>query len=339
MNLNRGINLGGFLSQCVHEEAHYDSFIHEEDLATIASWGLDHVRLPIDYEVLEDEEGNRKEHGYERVMEVVNWAKKNGLNIILDLHKACGYSFTTTGEEGMNNLFDSAELQTRFINLWTSISKYFKDCDNVAYELLNEVVEMENADKWNSLVKRTVAAIREFSPVTTIIYGGIMWNSVSAIKYLEKPADENVLITFHFYEPFIFTHQKAHWVDSLDKNKTINYPVNMEYYMNESKLVGYQASAILSCKSKTMGTEFITEMIQDGIDAAEKLGVKLYCGEFGVIDQAPIEDSFNWYRDVEEVFEKFNIGCCAWTYRQMDFGITDEHYAEYRDRILKLWAR
>lgn len=339
MDLNRGINLGGFLSQCVHEESHYDSFIHEEDLAVIASWGLDHVRLPIDYEVLEDEEGNVKQHGYERVMNVVNWAKKNGLNIVLDIHKVCGYSFTTTGEEGKNNLFNSAELQDRFIKLWSTISKYFKDCDNVAYELLNEVVEMENADKWNSLVKRTVAAIREFSPVTTIIYGGIMWNSVSAIKYLEKPADENTIITFHFYEPLVFTHQKAHWVAEIDHDKTINYPVTMDYYVEESKRIGYQASAILASKAKTMGPEFITEMIQDGIDAAKKLGVKLYCGEFGVIDQAPIEDSFRWYRDVEEVFEKFDIGCCAWTYKKMDFGITDEHYAQYRDEILKLWAR
>ena len=54
MKLERGINLGGYLSQCVHSTEHYDAFIQEEDIRKIASMGFDHVRLAIDYEVLED---------------------------------------------------------------------------------------------------------------------------------------------------------------------------------------------------------------------------------------------------------------------------------------------
>ena len=53
MKLDRGINLGGYLSQCCHEESHYDSFIGEADIKQIADWEFDHVRLAIDYEVLE----------------------------------------------------------------------------------------------------------------------------------------------------------------------------------------------------------------------------------------------------------------------------------------------
>ena len=53
----RGINLGGWLSQCTPTKEHYDTFITEQDLRTIASWGLDHVRLPIDYVLVEQEDG------------------------------------------------------------------------------------------------------------------------------------------------------------------------------------------------------------------------------------------------------------------------------------------
>lgn len=53
----RGINLGGWLSQCTPKKEHYDTFITEQDLRTIASWGLDHVRLPIDYVLVEQEDG------------------------------------------------------------------------------------------------------------------------------------------------------------------------------------------------------------------------------------------------------------------------------------------
>ena len=47
MKLERGINLGGYLSQCVHSTEHYDAFIQEEDIRKIASMGFDHVRLAI----------------------------------------------------------------------------------------------------------------------------------------------------------------------------------------------------------------------------------------------------------------------------------------------------
>ena len=53
----KGVNLGGWLSQCDHTKEHYDTFIGEEDIKRIASWGLDHVRVPVDYELIEKEEG------------------------------------------------------------------------------------------------------------------------------------------------------------------------------------------------------------------------------------------------------------------------------------------
>ena len=52
-----GINLGGWLSQYgdkSHE--HFGNFITERDIAQIASWGLDHVRLPVDYPVIESDD-------------------------------------------------------------------------------------------------------------------------------------------------------------------------------------------------------------------------------------------------------------------------------------------
>ena len=85
MKLERGINLGGYLSQCVHNTEHYDAFIQEEDIRKIASMGFDHVRLAIDYEVLEDEYGGTREEGFAYVTRVVEWCKRQGLNIVLDL--------------------------------------------------------------------------------------------------------------------------------------------------------------------------------------------------------------------------------------------------------------
>ena len=63
----KGINLGGWFSQCDHTEDRYDHFITDTDFAVIRSWGADHVRVPVDYELLEDSEGNPRESGYARL--------------------------------------------------------------------------------------------------------------------------------------------------------------------------------------------------------------------------------------------------------------------------------
>ena len=54
----KGVNLGGWLSQGPLDKEHLDTFITEKDIARIASWGLDHVRLPIDYDNFENEDGS-----------------------------------------------------------------------------------------------------------------------------------------------------------------------------------------------------------------------------------------------------------------------------------------
>lgn len=137
----KGINLGGWLSQCVYEKEHYDTFIVEEDLKRIASWGLDHVRVPIDYEVLETEDGAMIEEGYQYLDACLQWCKKYRLNMIIDLHKTKGYSFN----ELDNTLFDQEDLKVRFLNLWVTIAKrYGKEEQCVAFELLNEVANQDS---------------------------------------------------------------------------------------------------------------------------------------------------------------------------------------------------
>ncbi|HPU45095.1 MAG TPA: cellulase family glycosylhydrolase [Thermoclostridium sp.] len=335
--LHRGINIGGYLSQCVHSQEHYRSFIGEEDIQRIAEWGFDHIRLPIDYEVLETDEGAKKPEGYALVSQVVSWCQKYHLDLVLDLHKAYGYDFNNAGDKSKNNLFSHAGLKQRFTNLWTNLAKEYGNCGHVAFELLNEVVEEENTESWNELIRETVSVIRSIAKETPIIYGGIRWNSADTLKYLEIPQDNNTIFTFHFYEPLVFTHQKAYWVEKIDKEKDIFYPESMEYYRKQSAALGIQGEPVVNAQSLTMGSEFLREMILEAVKAAERAGVRLYCGEFGVIDQAPVKDTLRWFEDVDRVFREFNIGCALWTYKEMDFGLTGPHYDEIREDLISLW--
>lgn len=339
MELLRGINFGGYLSQCEHNLEHYREFISEDDVKRVADWGFDHIRLPIDYEVLENDDAEDYMDGIMFVNQMVSWCQDYNLDIVLDLHKAYGYDFNDAGDAEKNNLFSDESLKRRFIDLWVRMAKRYGNFKNVAFELLNEVVEEENADIWNNLINQTVKAIRVYAPETPIIYGGIQWNSARTLKLLDIPSDDNIIYTFHMYEPLIFTHQKAYWVPNMPMDLDIPYPDTMEYYKEMSKIIGDKGKDVVVSECKEIGKPFLEEMVKEAVDAANIAGVKLYCGEFGVIDRAPVEDTLRWFEDMMDVFKKYDIHCAVWSYKLMDFGISDEHYAPISDRLVELLTK
>lgn len=95
----KGVNLGGWLSQCDYSKERLEHFIEEEDIKRLSTWGLDHLRLPMDYNVLREENGTFKKDGFDYVKRAVEWCCKYGLNVILDLHKTAGYSFDKGEQE------------------------------------------------------------------------------------------------------------------------------------------------------------------------------------------------------------------------------------------------
>ncbi|AIQ42917.1 cellulase family glycosylhydrolase [Paenibacillus sp. FSL R7-0297] len=327
---SRGVNLGGWLSQCPYQQAHYDTFITEKDIETIASWGLDHVRLPVDYEVIEESSNAEAYAGFKHIDNCIRWCAANGLNLIIDLHKTPGFSFDSVAA---NSLFDDPALQLRFLNLWKAISiRYAAYKDTVAFELLNEIVEQDSS-RWNALARRTITEIRQHAPETKIIVGGIQWNSVHTLKLLDHPYDDNIVYTFHFYEPFLFTHQRAEWVEQMPES-SMDYPGELAVYRSTSAAIGAFGSGLQGDGVSQMGPEYITSLIQTAIDVAMERNVYLYCGEYGVIEHAPSPSVVNWYKDVHAIFEEYHIGRAAWTYKSMSFGISDRYDSSITTEII-----
>ncbi|MBR4320315.1 MAG: glycosyl hydrolase family 5, partial [Oscillospiraceae bacterium] len=61
----------------------------------------------------------------------------------------------------------------------------------------------------------------------------------------------------------------------------------------------------------------------------------LYCGEYGVINKVSPEDTLEWFKTIHSVFEKHQIARCAWSYKEMDFGLADARLNSVREEILK----
>ena len=331
----RGINLGGWLSQCQHSEEHYRTFITEKDIGRISRWGLDHVRVPIDYELVRRQDDSFIETGFRYIDLCLEWCDKYGLNMILDLHNTAGYSFDVEG----GDFFGSPVLRRKFITLWEELARrYGKYSERLAFELLNEVVDENVAETWNAIARETIDVIRRYAPDTKLIIGGARNNSVLWVRKLDMPYDKNIVYTFHFYEPLIFTHQTAGWVDKMVPDFTTEYPNTSAAYISETAeyLPSEHSDFYKVVVTENGDRSFIRAAFSDAVNAAEERGAPLYCGEYGVIDKTSLSSALNWFSDIRSVFDEYGISRAVWNYRGKDFGITDEHYSEITDKIVSL---
>lgn len=332
----KGINLGGWLSQHELTEEHTSTFIKEDDIKKIAGMGVDHLRLPIDYSIIENEDGTDKPNGYKHIDDCLEWCLKYGLNMVLDLHKAAGYIFDD--HENCRGFFEDKALQDRFMKLWDKLSKrYGKYSKNMAFEILNEVVDPDVKDLWNDIAEETIKVIRKNAPDTWILVGGTRNNSVVSVKELKAPYDDKIAFNFHCYEPLIFTHQAAYWIKGMTEDFKISYPKDLgEYYKVTSEKIGdFFAELIKGYDGVMCDKDFFVRYFSEAIEVADKYNVPLYCGEYGVIDRADPEGTLNWFKDINAAFEEYGIGRSAWSYKEMDFGLTDEHYSSVYEELIK----
>ena len=308
----KGINFGGWLSQCDYSEEHMNNFIKDEDYAVAASWGADHIRIPFDYNILENNDGSFNENGFARIDKAGENCRKNGLNIVLDLHKTAGFSFDYYSESE-SGFFDSAEYQERFYRLWEEMARrYGKMSENVVFELLNEVTDIEFMDSWNRIVRECIKRIRAYAPDTMILVGSCHNNSADMVYLLDEPYDDKVIYNMHCYEPLKFTHQGAYWTNDI---------VQSERY---------------TCDEMNITPELFEKLFSTAIEKAKKYNTELYCGEYGVIDVVSPEETLKWYQTINSVFEKYGISRSAWSYKAMDFGLSDSRLDPVRDELFKV---
>lgn len=333
----KGVNLGGWLSQCDYSKERLEHFIEEEDIRRLSTWGLDHLRLPMDYNVLREENGTFKKDGFGYVKRAVEWCRKYGLNVILDLHKTAGYSFDKDEQE--HGFFAEESYQEYFYTLWEEIARKFAGYgDQVAFELLNEVTDEKTMDAWNRISQECIRRIRKITPTVKILVGGYWNNSVAAVKDLAMPADENIVYNFHCYEPLIFTHQGAGWIDTMPSDYRMSFDHDMSVFWDRTK--EYLPNNMIMLEpakdiAHALDSEFFEKLFAEAVSVAEERNVPLYCGEYGVINLASPEDTLKWYRSIHAVFEKYGIGRAAWSYKEMDFGLIDEHMDPVREDVIR----
>ncbi len=332
----RGVNLGGWLSQCDHTKETYDTFILEEDIRRIAGWGLDHVRIPIDYDLIEDANGEVIPEGYTYIDNAIRWCQASGLHMILDLHKTYGFSFDDGEHE--DGFFDMPDYQERFYKLWERLaSRYGKHSDMLAFELLNEITKKEYMDEWNRIATTCIERIRRLAPTTYILVGGYYNNSIESLPALLPPQDKYIVYNFHCYEPLIYTHQGAYWAPGMDPDfrMSIGETYAMMAKFSKEHLSQVTVGFADFDQNKSLDETYFDKYFSEAVRIAEERDVPLYCGEYGVIDLAEAEEALKWYQFINASFVKHKIGRACWNYKGKDFGLIDDHMKPVIDRLIK----
>ena len=294
----------------VGDMEHFDTYITEKDIAYIAGLGMDHIRLGFDQIVLEEVPFRYRENIFRHMDNFIGWCKKHGLNVVLNLHKAVG-NYCDIQEE--LQLMDDQDLQDRFVALWLAIEDRYAEDSTIAFELLNEVRNVDPA-KWNSLAQKTIAALREKNKDRIIILGSTCWNHPEALHHLEVLDDEKVVYTFHMYKPHEFTHQQGVLQPGcIYYNRKMPYPGDIDRYRDYKKVVSGIEDAYPGYTQ--VDKDFLRDSMEPAFTWMQQHPDKiLWCGEFGTIRHADIRWRESWMRDVISLLKEHQIPYCVWNY-------------------------
>jgi endoglucanase len=196
--LARTVNYSGLEAP---NEGEWGPKLEEAGFEAIKKAGFTAIRLPVKFSNHADVAAPYKLEPtfLARVDWAVQNASKRGLAIIIDLHH-------------FNELTLSPESnKARFLGLWDQIATHYqKQPQNVIFELLNEPND-KLEPFWNEYAAAALAVVRKTNPKRTVIIGPTGWNTAEKLAELKVPNDPNLIVTFHNYTPFEFTHQGAEW--------------------------------------------------------------------------------------------------------------------------------
>ena len=275
------INMGNMLEP-EKEGAWGGALIVPEDFARIKAAGFDTVRIPVRWHNKTQQQAPWKVDPawMDRVQTVVDQALAADLNVILNSHH-----FDPIFE-------DPAGVAEWHGAVWKQIAERFAGYpdDTLWFELENEPHDkLDNSNLIETLAP-SYDAVRAVSATRPVIYGGQNWSGVDSLATLPLPDDPNVYPTFHYYDPFAFTHQGADWVAPDVPPPGRTFPTQEDRAMlarDAAKVAAY----------------------------IERTGKVPFMGETGAYDKhISTADRVTYHRTVREAFAPTGIGMCAWAY-------------------------
>jgi len=314
--LKRGINASEWFAQVYDKRGytpeHFQAWTTAEDIALIKSMGFDHVRLSVNPQpMFTAGEPNKIPAEYLGHLDAaVKMILDHGLAVVIDLHPESDFKARLAKDD---------DFVERFADFWRALAAHYSrwDAERVFLEILNEP-EFTDRYRWLGVQVKLAAAIREGAPAHTIIAAGARWSNDDELVFQEPLRDPNIIYNFHFYEPYIFTHQGAtwsayywHWL------RGVRYPSTAESAERAAALAPDEVDRlqVIRYGHDHWDAARIDSEMKQAAEWARRRGVPLVCNEFGVYrEYSDPRDRAAWLHDVRTALEHNGIGWAMWDY-------------------------
>lgn len=267
----------------------------EDDFRTLHEWGATLARYQMTRSFSKIG-ANRDIKDYDRWLEgklshlerdVLPWAAKYGIKIVVDLHCTPGGRI----EGGDFAVFHEPKYADHFVKCWKLIANRFKGRREIyGFDLVNEPYQkmFPVTCDYLSLQKRAAEAVRLIDPETPIIIESNMSDNPQTFAYLSPLDMNNIIYEVHMYKPVEFTHQQLAWA---------------------ATWAGKVGKCPWPDKSRGWDKNFIRKRLAPVREFEQKHGVKIYVGEFSAVSIA--EGASQYISDCISVFEEYGWD---WTY-------------------------
>lgn len=219
------------------------SWFEPSDIAILASLGMNVVRIPFFYQLLQDDAnpGQLVPEGVALLNALLDACAQNGVYAILDMHGAPGGQSNnfTTGQAGLNQLFSNSAYQQQTIQLWAMIAAYYQNRSEIAgYDLINEPTSAE-VPQLIDLHNRIYQAIRAVDQRHIIIMED-GYKGFDAFPDPKQMGWTNVCYSMHIY------HLLALSTDAFQQDIDATFPqyqkqqqaINAPLYIGETNTEG-----------------------------------------------------------------------------------------------------
>jgi len=315
----RGVNISGWLSQNNPGHPYAAPWFRAEDVAWIAAQGFDHIRYPVDGRLWLKPDGSLDEAAIAPFDRALRWTHARGLGAILDMHFLPGASFDPATRD--STLFTNEALLGRVADFWRRVAeRYAGEGPWLRFELLNEPVADTSA-QLNAFAARMLAAIRPSNRTRIVYLTSNRWSSFDTVPEVAVPADPYVAFTFHFYQPMLFTHQRARWAGFPPNLPAIHFPgtvPDLSAYLTRDRYPWMAPGTELSAAQ-----DIDPAFARVAAWAREKApGREIHIGEFGVYVAADADSKRHWIAAVRAAAERHGFGWAVWDYN-WSFGVRD----------------
>ena len=297
--MKRCVNMGNSL-EAPRGVAWGGDHIGHADFKRIHNKGFDTVRIPVRWDdyASDDADFTIEAEFAGTVKRAVDQALANGLNVILNIHHF----------DGMMKTPDAA--MPKFLALWEQIATDYQDYpDTLWFETLNEPSRALKGEIMREAQRRAVEIIRHTNPDRIVILGGEDWSGIRTLDSNIAAPDNNIVYTFHYYDPFDFTHYQAEWTKP-------NMP---------DELRGWGSSADRAQLDRD---------IETAVAYRDRTGRPLFLGEFGVYTTLKDADRNRWIDAVRKGMEEADIPWCLWAYANT-FAVYDAEAGQWRPDTIR----